>query len=54
MLRMARQEKTETYLVLDDGRLVGEVIAPAGEPIPGPAAGTVLLRRSARPGGAAV
>ncbi len=53
MVRLAREDSTVVYAVLDDERLIGRVELPAGEPRLGPGAGTVLLRRGAKPGSAA-
>ena len=36
------------YVVLDGERPIGRVVAPAGEPVLGPGAETVLLQRGAR------
>ena len=53
MVRLARQDSTVVYAVLDDDRLIGRVELPAGEPTLGLGAGTVLLRRGTEPGSAA-
>lgn len=45
MVRLARQDSTVVYVVLDDERPIGRVVAPVGEPVLGPGAGTVLLQR---------
>ena len=45
MVRLAKQDSTVVYAVLDDERLIGRVVAPTGEPELGPGAGTVLLQR---------
>jgi len=47
MVRLVRQDTTVVYVVLDDERPIGRVVAPAGEPLQGPGAGTVLLQRDA-------
>jgi hypothetical protein len=47
MVRLARQDSTVVYVVLDNDRPIGRVVAPAGEPVLGPGAGTVLLQRGA-------
>jgi hypothetical protein len=33
------------YVVLDGERPIGRVVAPTGEPVLGPGAGTILLQR---------
>ena len=48
MVQLCRQE-TMVYMVLDGERPIGRVVAPAGEPILGLGAETVLLRRGLRP-----
>jgi len=48
MVQLCRQD-TMVYMVLDDERPIGRVVAPAGEPMLGPGAETVLLRRGPRP-----
>jgi hypothetical protein len=53
MVRLARQDTTAIYVVLDDERPIGQVVAPAGEPLLGPGEGTVLLRRVTRVAGQA-
>ena len=45
MVKLARQDSIAVYLVLDQERPIGRVVAPAGEPVLGPGAGTVLLQR---------
>ena len=47
MVQLCRQDTT-VYMVLDDQRPIGRVVAPAGEPMLGPGAETVLLRRGPR------
>ena len=44
MVLLCRQD-TVVYMVLDGERPIGRVVAPAGEPMLGPGAETVLLRR---------
>jgi hypothetical protein len=44
MVLLCRQD-TVVYMVLDGNRPIGRVVAPAGEPMLGPGAETVLLRR---------
>ena len=44
MVLLCRQD-TVVYMVLDGDRPIGRVVAPAGEPMLGPGAATVLLRR---------
>ncbi len=44
MVLLCRQDSV-VYMVLDGDRPIGRVVAPAGEPMLGPGAGTVLLRR---------
>jgi hypothetical protein len=48
MVQLCRQD-TMVYMVLDGERPIGRVVAPTGEPILGPGAETVLLRRGTRP-----
>ena len=48
MVQLCGQE-TMVYMVLDGGRPIGRVVAPAGEPILGLGAETVLLRHGPRP-----
>ena len=48
MVQLCRQD-TMVYMVLDGERPIGRVVAPAGEPILGLGAETVLLRRGPRP-----
>jgi hypothetical protein len=45
MVRLATQDPTAVYVVIDGGRAVGRVVAPAGAPVLAPGAGTVLLQR---------
>jgi len=45
MVRLDAQDSTLIYVVLDEDRPIGQVVAPAGEPILALGAGTVLLRR---------
>lgn len=45
MVRLAKRDPMTVYMVLEDGRAIGRVVAPAGVPILGPGAGTVLLQR---------
>lgn len=49
MVQLCRDD-TVVYMVLDGERPIGRVVAPAGEPMLGPGAGTVLLQRESRPG----
>jgi hypothetical protein len=50
MVQLRQQEPAMVYEVLDgNGRSIGEVVQPAGEPVVGRGAGTVLLVRG-RPG----
>jgi hypothetical protein len=47
MVQLRKQEPVTVYEVLDvTGRSIGEVIQPAGEPVMGCGAGTVLLVRT--------
>jgi hypothetical protein len=47
MVQLSRQEPVPVYQVLDTaGRPIGEVVQPAGEPVVGRGAGTVLMVRS--------
>jgi len=48
MVQLCRQDAM-VYMVLDGERPIGRVEAPAGEPMLGPGAETVLLRRGPRP-----
>jgi hypothetical protein len=48
MVQLCRQD-TMVYMVLEGERPIGRVVAPAGEPILGAGAETVLLRRGPRP-----
>jgi hypothetical protein len=45
MVQLAKQDPTTVYVVLEGDRAIGRVVAPAGEPVLAPGAGTVLLRR---------
>jgi hypothetical protein len=45
MVLLCRQD-TAVYMVLDGERPIGRVVAPDGEPMLGPGAETVLLRRA--------
>jgi hypothetical protein len=45
MVQLAKRDPTTVYVVLEGDRAIGRVVAPAGEPVLGPGAGTVLLRR---------
>jgi hypothetical protein len=49
MVRLAMQDSMVIYVVLDDERLIGRVVAPVAEPVLAPGAGTVLLRRGSGP-----
>jgi hypothetical protein len=49
MVQLCRDD-TVVYMVLDGERPIGRVVAPAGEPMLGPGAGTVLLQRECRAG----
>jgi hypothetical protein len=53
MVQLARQDSTTIYVVLEGNRTIGRVVAPAGEPVLAPGAGTVLLRREHLGGAAA-
>jgi hypothetical protein len=53
MVQLARQDPTTVYVVLEGDRTIGRVVAPAGEPVLAPGAGTVLLRREHSADGAA-
>ena len=47
MVQLSKQEPVPVYEVLDvAGRPIGEVVQPAGEPVVGRGAGTVLMLRS--------
>jgi hypothetical protein len=48
MVQLCGQD-TVVYTVLDGERPIGRVVAPAGEPMIGAGAETVLLRRGPRP-----
>ena len=52
MVQLAKREPTKVYVVLEGDRAIGRVVAPAGEPVLAPGAGTVLVRRN-RPADAA-
>ena len=46
MVQLRKQEPVTVYELLDvAGRSIGEVVQPAGEPVMGRGAGTVLLVR---------
>jgi len=45
MVQLAKQDPTTIYVVLEGNRTIGRVVAPDGEPILAPGAGTVLLSR---------
>jgi hypothetical protein len=45
MVQLAKRDPTTVYVVLEGDRAIGRVVAPAGEPVLAPGAGTVLLRR---------
>jgi hypothetical protein len=45
MVQLAKRDSTAVYVVLEGDRAIGRVVAPAGEPVLAPGAGTVLLRR---------
>jgi len=47
MVQLAGREPTTVYVVLDGDRPIGRVVAPVGEPVLAPGAGTVLLQRRA-------
>jgi hypothetical protein len=50
MVQLSKQQPVTVYQVLDAaGRPIGEVVQPAGQPVMGWGAGTVLLVRR-RPG----
>jgi hypothetical protein len=44
MVQVTRRERT-IYVLLEDERPIGQVVAPEGVPILAPGAGTVFLRR---------
>ena len=47
MVQLSKREPVPVYQVLDGaGRPIGEVVQPAGEPVVGRGAGTVLMVRS--------
>jgi len=45
MVQLAKRGPTMVYVLLEGDRPIGRVVAPAGEPVLGAGAGTVLLRR---------
>ena len=45
MVQLAERGPTMVYVLLEGDRPIGRVVAPAGEPVLGAGAGTVLLRR---------
>ena len=45
MVQLAKQDPTRIYVVTEGDRTIGRVVAPAGEPILAPGAGTVFLSR---------
>ena len=45
MVQLARWDPTTIYVLLEGNHTIGRVVAPAGEPVLAPGAGTVLLRR---------
>jgi hypothetical protein len=45
MVKLAGQDSTAVYVVLDQERPIGRVVAPAGEPVLAQGAATVLLQR---------
>jgi hypothetical protein len=45
MVQLAKRDPMMVYVVLEDDRAIGRVVAPAGEPVLAAGAGTVLLRR---------
>ncbi|HET6579547.1 MAG TPA: hypothetical protein VFG66_14600 [Gemmatimonadales bacterium] len=45
MVQLAGRDPMLVYVVLDGDRPIGRVVAPAGEPVLAPGAGTVLLQR---------
>lgn len=45
MVQLARQDSAAVYVVLEDQRPIGRVVAPAGEPALGAGGRTVLLQR---------
>jgi hypothetical protein len=50
MVQLAMQDSMMIYVVFEGGRAMGRVLAPTGEPMLGPGAGTVLLRRGVEQG----
>ncbi|MGN6392675.1 MAG: hypothetical protein ACTHM9_10565 [Gemmatimonadales bacterium] len=48
MVQVAQRERT-VYVLLEDERPIGQVVAPVGEPVLAPGAGTVFLRRERDP-----
>jgi hypothetical protein len=53
MVQMTRRERM-VYVLLEDERPIGQVVAPVGSPVLAPGAGTLYLRREAeRPAAAA-
>jgi hypothetical protein len=52
MVQLALRERT-VYVLLEDERPIGQVVAPVGEPVLAWGAGTVLLRREPKRRGAA-
>jgi hypothetical protein len=49
MVQLAGRDPMIVYVVLDGNRPIGRVVAPAGEPVLAPGAGTVLLQRGTVP-----
>jgi hypothetical protein len=45
MVQLAKQFPTRVYVVIEGDRPIGRVVAPTGEPILAPGAGTVFLSR---------
>jgi hypothetical protein len=45
MVQLAKRDPTTVYELLEGNQAIGRVVAPAGEPVLAPGAGTVLLRR---------
>jgi hypothetical protein len=45
MVQLAKQDMNRVYVVLEGDRAIGRVVAPLGEPILAPGAGTVFLNR---------
>ena len=52
MVQLAKREPTTVYVVLEGDRPIGRVVAPAGEPVLAPGAGTVFLQRELAAGAA--